>query len=58
MKVNRSYPNREYTNTLMEMVDGGEIEPRILCLDLMCWMSEEEVKRFAIKNDYLEEEDE
>lgn len=58
MKVNKEYKNREYTNTLIEMVECGDISAIRLAHDLMCWMSEDDVKEFALKNDYLEEEDE
>lgn len=56
MKVNKSYNSREYTNTLYDLMLSGEIDPMQLANDLLCWMSEDEVKDFAIREDYLEED--
>ena len=39
MKVNKSYMNREYTNTLIDLVDEGIISARELAHDLMCYMT-------------------
>lgn len=58
MKVNKNYTCREYTQTLYDMMMEGLIDPKALAIDLMGWMSEEDVKEFAIKNEYIEEDEE
>ena len=47
---------REYTNKLIEMMEEGLISPSYLARDLMCYMSEDDVKDFAISEEYIEEE--
>ena len=49
---------REYTTRLLEMVDEGLIDKESLIQDLLGWLSEDEVKEFAERNDYIVDEDE
>ncbi len=49
---------RENTNKLIEMMDEGLIDAESLALDLLGWLSDDEVKEFAERNGYLVEEDE
>lgn len=49
---------REYTTKLIEMMNDGLIDGRSLARDLLGWLSEDEVKEFAERNDYITEEDE
>lgn len=51
--------SRAYTCALLEMVDEGIIDPNTLAQDLLAWLSEDEVRRFALRNEYITtEEDE
>lgn len=47
---------REYTNMLIEQAESGLIDSDILVTELLLWMSESEVKQFAIDQDYIETE--
>jgi hypothetical protein len=49
---------REYTIRLLELVDEGAIDRDSLIQDLLGWMSEDEVRRFALQSEYLNDEDE
>jgi len=49
---------REYTDRLYEMLQDGLIDAESLVQDLLGWLSEDEVKEFAERNDYITEEDE
>ena len=52
---------REYTIRLLELVDEGIVDRDSLIQDLLGWMSEDEVRQFALQSEYLnddEEEDE
>jgi hypothetical protein len=49
---------REYTDRLYEMLQDGLIDAESLVQDLLSWLSEDEVKEFAERNDYITEEDE
>lgn len=51
--------SRAYTCALLEMVDEGIIDPIKLVQDLLGWMSESDVAEFALRNEYItNEEDE
>ncbi len=49
---------RAYTTRLLEMVDEGMIDKDNLIQDLLGWMSEDDVKDFARRNDYIQDEPE
>lgn len=53
---------RAYTCKLIEMAEEGMIDWESLARDALNWMSEDEVARFARRNDYIpnldEDEDE
>jgi len=49
---------RECTNELIELLDEGVIDAEQLAINLLGWLSEDEVKEFAERNGYLVEEDE
>ena len=49
-------PNtREATNKVLEMVDGGLLNPRDVLLMALKWMSEDDVKEMAKANELFEE---
>lgn len=50
--------SRAYTCKLIEMAEEGLIDWESLARDLMGWMSEDEVKQFARRNDYVQDEPE
>jgi hypothetical protein len=60
--VNRgSRGPREYTNKIAEMVDNHVLDKDRLIEDLLCWMSEHDVKEFYMANvapEFPEDEDE
>ena len=37
---------REYTNKILELMDEGVLDPKLLVQDLLSWMSEYEVSEF------------
>jgi len=43
--------SREYTNKLIEVMEDGAIDPKILARDLLGFLSEAEVKEFIEAND-------
>ena len=45
--------SRQYTTQLLEMVEEGMIDKDNLISDLLGWMSEEDVKQFCRRNDYI-----
>ena len=45
---------RKYTMILLELADQGAINWEYLARDALGWMSEDDVKRFAQQNCYLE----
>lgn len=49
---------RECTNELIELLDEGVIDAEQLAINLLGWLSEDEVKEFAERNGYLVEEEE
>ena len=49
---------REYTIRLLELVDEGVIDRDSLIQDLLGWMSEDEVRQFALQSEYVVEEEE
>ena len=46
--------SRRYTTALLDMVEQGVVDKDSLIQDLLGWMSEDEVKEFARRNDYLQ----
>lgn len=50
--------SRLYTTQLLDMVEQGLIDKDSLISDLLGWMSEDEVKDFARRNDYIQEDPE
>ena len=44
---------RSYTTALLGMVEQGVVDKDALIQDLLGWMSEDEVKEFARRNDYI-----
>jgi hypothetical protein len=48
---------REYTNKILELVNEGVIDQDTLIRNLLDWMSEQEVKDFAIFEGYVDFED-
>jgi len=49
---------REYTNKIAEMVDNHVLDKGRLIEDLLCWMSEDDVKDFYMANIAPEFDDE
>lgn len=47
--------SRPVTSELLDMAEQGLIDWERLARDALGWMSEDEVKRFAQRNDYLVE---
>lgn len=47
--------SRAYTCKLIELAEEGVIDWETMARDLLGWMSEDEVERFALSNDYLPE---
>jgi hypothetical protein len=45
---------RAYTCKLIDLADEGVISWETLARDLLGWMSESEVKDFARRNDYIQ----
>lgn len=43
---------RAYTNMLLQMVETGAIEEKVVLRDLLSWMSEHDVRRFCDQNHY------
>ena len=43
---------REYTNKILEMNDDGYFDKDALILDLLNWMSENDVKKFYLANEF------
>ena len=50
--------SRRYTTALLDMVEQGVVDKDSLIQDLLGWMSEDEVKEFARRNDYLQDDPE
>ncbi len=50
--------SRPVTSELLDNLDQGLYNAERMVQDLLGWMSEEEVARFARANEYLMEEDE
>mgnify|MGYP001627129791 CR=1 FL=1 len=50
--------SRAYTCKLIEMAEEGLIDWESLARDALGWMSEDEVKQFARRNDYIQDEPE
>lgn len=50
--------SRPYTTKLLDMVEQGVVDKDSLIQDLLGWMSEDEVKEFARRNDYIQDADE
>ena len=48
---------RKYTNTPLEAMDEGLIDPKQLAQNLMGYMSERDVQRFAEAEGYFDHED-
>ena len=48
--------SREYTTKLLDLIDEGLIDAESLARDLLGWLSEDEVKEFAERNDYITED--
>ena len=46
---------RQYTTKLLEMVAEGDVDPERLILNLVNFMSEQDVKEFCLTNNYVEE---
>mgnify|MGYP003352791716 CR=1 FL=1 len=49
---------REYTAKLLEMVECGLVDKDYLIPDLLNWLSESDVKEFAIQNEYVDQDEE
>ena len=47
--------SRPVTSELLDMAEQGLIDWESLARDALGWMSEDEVRRFAQRNDYLME---
>ena len=48
--------SREITKKLLENMDEGCYDLPTMIQDLLGWMSEDDVREFALQNDYLLEE--
>lgn len=45
--------SRPYTCTMLDMVEQGAVDKDTLITDLLGYLSEDEVKDFARRNDYI-----
>lgn len=54
----KNYDVRKYTNILINMLDEGAIDPVTLSIDLLNYISEDDVKDFARIYDLIQEDDE
>lgn len=57
MKNNKKYEPRAYTNLLLQMVDEGLICTEELVNELLGWLSEDDVEKFAKTYEYIEDEE-
>jgi len=48
---------RPYTTKLLDMIDNDMISKEFVIQDLLGWLSEEEVKQFMIRLDYISDVD-
>ena len=58
MEANMGYRTRKVTCQLLEMVDEGVIDPKVLLEACLNYMSESEVADMARINEFLEDEEE
>jgi hypothetical protein len=58
MEANMGYRTRKVTCQLLEMVDQGVIDPKVLLEACLSYMSESDVADMARINDFLEDEEE
>lgn len=49
---------RKFTTQLLDMVEQGTVDKDVLIRDLLGWMSEADVEEFALRNDYITDEEE
>ena len=49
---------RKFTNQLIELIDDGVIDPAQLAIELLGWLSEDEVREFAERYRYITEDEE
>lgn len=49
---------RKYTKQVLDLVEQGMIDKDILIRDLLGWMSEDDVREFIERNDYVSCHDE
>ena len=54
----KNYDVRKYTKILINMIDEGAIDPVTLSIDLLNYISEDDVKDFARIYDLIQEDDE
>lgn len=54
----RSSNVREFTCRIMELMDMGVLDPRIVADMCLSWLSEADVREMARRNDILIDEDE
>ena len=47
---------RKFTNQLIELIDDGVIDTEQLAINLLGWLSDDEVREFAERNGYIPEE--
>ena len=47
---------RKFTNQLIELIDDGVIDTEQLAINLLGWLSDDEVREFAERNGYIMEE--
>ena len=50
VKVIDPHDTRAYTCAVLELVDEGMLDKDVLIGELLCWMSEHEVKQFCERN--------
>lgn len=48
---------RKYSNTLLDLMEQGVVDPKTLVNDLICWMSEAEVEQFCRTYEYMQPEE-
>lgn len=56
--MNNTRTSRKATTRLLDMMDEGAIDPRILVEMALSWMSEADVAEMASRNDLFETEEE
>ena len=49
---------REYSDMLYDMLEEGELDAKSIAQDLIYWCSEDDIKKYMIVNDIIDDEPE